>query len=239
VSGLVIVQPGQKLSTLSAVPGDFADWMLAGMGLAPELARVVRPHLGEPLPPPDGVAAVLVTGSSAMVTDADPWIESSAAWLADLVRRQRPVLGICFGHQLLARALGGEVRDNPNGIEIGTVTSQLTAAAAADPLFRGLPAQLAVQASHRQSVLRLPEGATRLAASAQDPNHAFRWGEQAWGVQFHPEFSPPIVRAYAEYYRPQLPAQGSDADRVLRAVRDTPAPPRLLRAFARRLASDR
>ncbi|MFM1891358.1 MAG: hypothetical protein RLZ44_435 [Pseudomonadota bacterium] len=236
MSGLVIVQPGQKLPTLSDVAGDFADWMLAGMGLAADRVRIVRPHLGEALPRPDAVSAVLVTGSSAMVTDGDPWIEASAAWLGDLVRRQLPVLGICFGHQLLAHALGGEVRDNPNGIEVGTVTTRLTPQAAADPLFRDLPAQFAVQASHRQAVLRLPAGAVRLAASAQDPNHAFRWGERAWGVQFHPEFDPRIVSAYADYYRPRLPAQGLDADAVIQAVTPTPEARRLLAAFVRSAA---
>lgn len=239
MSGLVIVQPGQKLQTLGDVTGDFADWMLAGMGLAADRARIVLPHLGEALPRPDAVSAVLVTGSSAMVTDPDPWIEASAAWLRELVRREVPVLGICFGHQLLAHALGGEVRDNPNGIEVGTVTTRLTPQAAADPLFSGLPAQVAVQASHRQSVLRLPEGAVRLAASAQDPNHAFRWGERAWGVQFHPEFDCRIVRGYADYYRPRLPAQGMDADTVIGEARETPEPPQLLRAFAHQLATVR
>lgn len=236
MSGLVVVQPGQKLDALAPVAGDFADWILAGMGLSAAAARLVRPHRGEALPAPATVSAAVVTGSSAMVTDGDAWIAVTAHWLRGVAERGVPVLGICFGHQLLAHALGGEVRNNPNGIEIGTVLTRLTAAAATDPLFAGLPSPLPVQASHRQSVLRLPAGATRLAASDQDPNHAFCWGGAAWGIQFHPEFDRAIVRAYAEHYRPQLPAQGTDADGVLAAALETPAAPRLLAAFAVRAA---
>ena len=231
MSALTVIQPGQKLATLEGVAGDFSDWVLGGMGLNPVNCRLVRPHLDEALPAPADVSAAVVTGSSAMVTDGDAWIETTAAWLRALAERGVPLLGICFGHQLLAYALGGEVRDNPNGIEIGTVRTHLTAAAADDPLFLGLPSSLPVQASHRQGVVRLPEGAVRLAASAQDPNHAFRWGECAWGVQFHPEFDRTIVSAYADYYRPRLPAQGMDADAVMAAATPTPEAARLLAGF--------
>src|SRR3546814_6485680 len=93
-----------------------------------------------------------------------------------------------YGHQLLAHALGGEVGDNPNGRKMGTVAVDLLPAAADDPLFTGLPDRFLAQATHQQSVLRAPEGATVLARSDHDDCHAFRWGEAAWGVQFHPEF---------------------------------------------------
>jgi GMP synthase (glutamine-hydrolysing) len=229
---LIIVQPGQKLPDLAEVDGDFADWMLAGMGWTRADTTVVKPHLDEPLPDPERVRAALVTGSSAMVTDGDPWIEASAEWLRVLVGLGVPVLGICFGHQLLAQALGGLVHDYPNGVEIGTVTSRLTQAATADPLFAGLSSPLQVQASHRQAVIELPDGALRLAASEQDPNHAFRYGGKAWGIQFHPEFDQAITRAYVEYYRADLEASGLSVETRLARVEDLNLPTQLLRRFA-------
>lgn len=227
---LVIVQPGQKLPALEDYPGDFADWVLRGMRLERPVAEVVRPHLEEPLPAaPD---AVVITGSSAMVTDGTPWIEATAAWLREQVSRAVPVLGICFGHQLLAHALGGEVRDNPQGVEVGTVTTQFSPVADADGLCIGLAGAQVVQASHRQSVVRLPRGAVLLAASAKDPCHAFRVGQCAWGLQFHPEFDRRIVTAYTHYYETSLQEQGENARVIAAAAQETPQAAALLTRFA-------
>ncbi len=227
---LVIVQPGRKLPDLAAVPGDFSDWVLDGMGLDVSAARVIFPQQGEPLPAPGTVGAAVVTGSGAMVTEQLPWMCDVAHWLRALVRRKVPVLGICFGHQLLAHALGGEVADNPAGVEVGTVTTRLTAAAADDRLFAGWPAQAKVQASHQQSVIRLPPEAVALAHSEQDPHHAFRFGSAAWGVQFHPEFDARIVAAYEHYYGQRLSPQYQTRQAAARA--ESPCGSAILKAFS-------
>ena len=133
-----------------------------------------------------------------MVTERRDWSERSAAWLRDAAQAGMPLFGICYGHQLLAHALGGEVGDNPAGREMGTIGLELHPHAEHDPLFAGLPAQFAAQATHLQTVLRAPEGATVLARSSQDDCHAFRWGDRAWGVQFHPEFSATHMRGYVQ-----------------------------------------
>src|SRR3546814_6422229 len=118
-----------------------------------------------------------------MVTERLDWSERSAQWLGDAARAGLPVMGICYGHQLLAHALGGEIGDNPAGRQMGTIELELQPAAAGDPLFAGLPQRFPAQATHLQSVLRAPEGATLLASSELDAFHEFRWGEAAWGVQ--------------------------------------------------------
>lgn len=227
----MVVQPGQKLDSLAAVPGDFSDWILAGMGLGPAKVPVLRPQLGDALPAAAEVEAAVITGSSAMVTERAPWMLATEAWLRELVALQRPVLGICFGHQLLAQALGGRVGDNPQGIEVGTVITRLTAAGRDDALFAGWPAEAPVQASHQQSVLDLPSGAVRLAASAQDPHHAFRVGRCAWGVQFHPEFDARIVAGYEAYYAPRLAQAYRRARRSAR--QESPSGNAVLARFAR------
>lgn len=231
----VIVQPGQKLPTLGQVDGDFSDWILSGMGHTCNGFPVIKPHLGEPLPDPALVTAAIVTGSGAMVDGGQEWIEPSAQWLRQLVEQDVPVLGICFGHQLLAHALGGSVADNPNGIEVGSVTTRLTPEAAHDPLFEGFPPKMRVQASHRQAVIALPRGAVRLAASHQDPNHAFRYGGNTWGVQFHPEFDRTITRAYIDYYRGDLENSGRAVEHMILSTEELYRPRRLLRRFERRI----
>ena len=230
---LTILQPGQKLPALAGYPGDFADWIMAGMGPEPKRARLVYPHRGDALPPADEPGAVVVTGSGAMVTAGDAWMQRSADWLAQAVAAGRPVLGICFGHQLLAHALGGRVLDNPRGVEVGTVPLALEPAAAGDPLFASLTEPLRVHVSHLQSVTVPPPGARRLASSELDPNQAFVCGERAWGVQFHPEFSAAVARAYLEFHSPTLHAQSRDPGALVAAIGDTPAGSRLLRNFAR------
>jgi GMP synthase (glutamine-hydrolysing) len=147
------------------------------------------------------------------------------------------VLGICYGHQLLAQALGGTVGRNPNGREIGTVEVRSLASAARDPLLGSWGAAGPAHVTHVESVLALPDGAVRLAESDLDPVQAFAVGERAWGVQFHPEFDAPIVRAYLEARRDKVRGEGRDPEALLGQIRETPGGPRLLRRFAELIRS--
>jgi GMP synthase (glutamine-hydrolysing) len=167
-----------------------------------------------------------------MVTDREPWSERAAAWLREVVDAGTPLLGICYGHQLLAHALGGVVGDNPLGREIGTVPLELRPEAARDPLLQVLTEGDPVHATHVQAVLSLPAGARHLAATAGDPHQAFAVADRAWGVQFHPEFDADVIRGYLAGRRERISAEGLDAEALLGAVRESPAGPRLLRRFA-------
>jgi GMP synthase (glutamine-hydrolysing) len=193
---LVIFKVGSTYPDIAAELGDFEHWIASGLhGDAPPVV-VVDPRAGDTLPEAAQVAGVIVTGSHSMVTDREPWSEQVADWLRGAVAAEVPVLGICYGHQLLAHALGGEVDNHPQGVELGTVEVERTAAADGDPLFATLPQRFAAQSAHRQSVRRLPEGAVLLAGNAFEPHHAYRVGQRAWGVQFHPEFSAAATAAY-------------------------------------------
>ena len=167
---LLILKPGRKPPALAPVAGDYGEWVAAGMRWPAGAVRIVAVDEGHPLPPPDTVAAAVVTGSAAMVTDAAGWMESTASWLRSAVAAELPVLGICFGHQLLARALGGRTAWNPAGVEVGVVEIALTEAADDDPLLSGMPSRFPACVSHRQSVLELPQGGVQLASSAMDAN---------------------------------------------------------------------
>ena len=229
---LLIVKTGCTFDSLLGRRGDYEDWIRDGLGLPGERVEIASVHEGDPLPPPGELAGAVVTGSSAMVSEREPWSERTAHWLATAVEAELPLLGICYGHQLLAHGLGGRVGVNPRGHEIGTVEVELRASARDDPLLGGFAGPLCVQATHVESALELPAAARLLAASAGDPHHAFAVGRLAWGVQFHPEFDADITRAYIEERREILRAEGLDPERLHRETRDSEHGRRLLRRFA-------
>lgn len=228
----LIIETGQPVPSMRR-HGTFPHWIRTAAELHRRDAHVVNVEADVPLPDAGRFAGVIVTGSGAMVTERLDWSERSAAWLGDAARAGVPVFGICYGHQLLAHALGGEVGDNPRGREMGTARIDLLGTASGDPLLAGLPNRFAAQATHLQSVLRVPDGATVLATSSLDACHAFRWGKAAWGVQFHPEFSVTHMRGYVRARAEALAREGFDAVVVERALAAAPVARRVLRRFVR------
>ncbi|WP_268244944.1 glutamine amidotransferase [Cognatilysobacter bugurensis] len=228
----LIIETGQPVASMRRHRG-FPHWIRVAAGLGADEAVAVDVQRGDALPSRDGFAGVIVTGSGAMVTDREPWSEATAQWLRDAARAGLPLFGICYGHQLIAHALGGEVGWHPDGREMGTVELELHDTALHDPLFTGLPERFAAQATHLQTVLRAPQGATVLARSVHDACHAFRWGDRTWGVQFHPEFSTVHMRGYVRARRDALRNEGHCPHAVARTVSATPHARRVLRRFVR------
>lgn len=219
---LLIVKLGDTHADIAATLGDFEHWFIDGLGPITRPVQVVDPRQGEPLPDAATLAGAILTGSHSMVSEREPWSEQTAHWLRQAVPAGLPVLGVCYGHQLLAHAMGGEVDYHPQGIELGTISVELAPEAQTDPLLQGLPATFGAQSAHRQSVRRLPDGAVPLAGNPFEPHHAFRIGPQAWGVQFHPEFSAAATQAYVRAIGPGEPPR----------VADTPEAASLLPRFA-------
>jgi GMP synthase (glutamine-hydrolysing) len=228
----LILETGQPVASMRR-HGGFPHWIRVAAGLERDDAVVAKVERGEALPPREGFAGVIVTGSAAMVTEHRDWSERSADWLRDAAHAGMPLFGICYGHQLLAHALGGEVGDNPAGREMGTIDLELDPQAGDDPLFAGMPAQFPAQVTHLQTVLRVPEGATVLAKSAQDRCHAFRWRSQAWGVQFHPEFSTTHMRGYVRARQDALAREGRCPKQLTRAISAAPLARKVLQRFVR------
>ncbi len=228
---VLIVLLNDTLGDLARRRGELPDWIAKGLRLPARMLAVVDPRGGAGLPSPHGLAGVVVTGSTAMVTDREEWSQRTAAWLHVVVAADVPVLGICYGHQLLACAMGGHVDYNPKGREFGTVEVRLLPEAADDILLSHLPPVFRAQASHSQSVLRLPDGAVPLAANGHDRHHAFRLGRAAWGVQFHPEFDADIVRAIARARDESLRADGLCPETIIAAIEETPEAASVLARF--------
>lgn len=232
---VLIVKTGSTVPSIPPERGDFEHWISTGMGLVAPQYRVVDVRAGERLPEPGEVAGIVVTGSAAMVTEALPWSEAAAQWLQQAVAQSVPVLGICYGHQLLAHALGGKVDFHAGGREIGTTMVTLTEAARHDALFAALPESFPVNVSHMQTVVTLPPQAVVLATNGFEPFHAVRFREQAWGVQFHPEFAADVMHAYLQDRHSQLVAEGFDPAVLEQQVAETPVAGSLLRRFVRLL----
>ncbi|HEY9094433.1 MAG TPA: glutamine amidotransferase [Hydrogenophaga sp.] len=231
---LLILKVGQTHNAIRERLGDFDDWIAAGLRSGGAQAiSTVDPRQGGALPTPDSVSGVVISGSHAMVSDREAWSEALVPWLRQAVSSELPVLGICYGHQLLAHALGGEVIHHPDGVELGMIEVQQRVDAQEDPLFAALPGSFDALSVHWQSVSRLPEGAVWLASSAHEPHHAFRAGRCAWGVQFHPEFSVDALRAYLDGLGQAQVRQGLDLAAIASQMKPTPVAASVLAQFAR------
>jgi GMP synthase (glutamine-hydrolysing) len=177
------------------------------------------------------LAGIVITGSHSMVSHADPWSEALKPWLQEALANDTPMLGVCYGHQLMAAAFGGVSDYHPAGRESGTRTVRLTQAGQQDPLFSQLPESFTAHLSHAQSVMQAPPGCTVLAHNSHDAHQALRYGLRQWSVQFHPEFTVPVMRAYIERQRAALRDQGEDPENLLADVTDCPEATSLLRRF--------
>lgn len=230
---ILIIKTGNTIPSLLAEQEDFEDWFIRGSGLDSSRFICCAVDMGEALPAIEDVAAAIVTGSPAYVTDLAPWNEIAADYLRELHRTQKPILGVCYGHQLLAWAFGGEVGFHPGGREIGTVEVELTQEAASDVLFAEMPTQFSVQASHLQTVLSLPDKAVLLAKNGFDAHHAFRLGSSTWGIQFHPEFSAQVMSTYIRERSDDITKEGLNVEELLARVKATPVSAGLLRQFSK------
>jgi len=163
-------------------PGVFGS-LLAGCGAS---VRVARLHRGEPLPSPGDIDAAFSMGGPMNVYEelAHPFLRDEDRFLTEAAERGLPVLGICLGAQLIAKAAGAAVTRNPVR-EVGWGTVTLTEAGERDALFRELPDLLPVLQWH-EDTFAIPAGATLLATGTECRNQAFRH-RNSWGLQFHLE----------------------------------------------------
>ncbi|MBX5483304.1 MAG: glutamine amidotransferase [Myxococcaceae bacterium] len=244
MSRVLLLKCGTANPAVSARLGDYDRWFVQAFGGEGHHFEVWQAWLGEKAPRADSFDAVIATGSPLSVTAFSPWMQDAAGWLLDAAGAGVPVLGVCFGHQLLAHALGAHVARNPNGREIGTITCELTNAGAADPLFEGVRSSFAVQATHEDVVDRWPDTLRPLAKNANTALQAFAFGEHVRAVQFHPEIDAAAIKALIEARTSRLEAEararGADPKEHLRAlyagIRPTPSGPQILKNFLRHFA---
>lgn len=170
-----------------------------------------RAHLGAPLPAgPDGYGGIVILGGeqNALADDACPWFPELLALTRAFGESDRPVLGICLGAQLVARAWGGRnILARP--VEFGWREVRPTEAGRGDPVLAGLGSGSPVFHWH-EDTFTLPPGAAHLASSDMTELQAFRLGRATYGVQFHFEADRPLVEEWSAQFAPTISGYAPD-----------------------------
>jgi len=229
--------------------------------------RLCRPYAGDAVPEVVGVDGLIVLGGHMGAYDDDvaPWLPATRQLLRSAVATGVPTLGVCLGAQLLAVACGGRVEVGRAGIEAGVVDVWWRPEADADLIFGAAPAvnddlttapplpgptstptaagstaprSTAGPSMHLDAVVELPPGAVWLGETCHYPHQAFRVGDRAWGVQFHPEVSLAVFTAWGHEHDAEWAGWGLDGDEVVAqlGVRDAEVSAGG-RALARRFAA--
>lgn len=239
---LCLYVTGTPAARVAERHGTFVDWF--GCLLAEHDVQVeVFDGTGGRLPEDRGrFAGFVLTGSPASLTTPEPWMDAARALVVEAYVSHTPLLGVCFGHQLIGSAFGSVVVRNPGGWQMAAHPVELTARGRIDPLFEGVPERFHALFSHQDvvdpaTISRASElevlagnGKARIAAVAAGP-----WVR---GVQFHPELTADISRSCVEMRRDELEreclahgAAHEHPDELLRTLRDTPESQRVLHNF--------
>ena len=192
--------------------GAIRPW-LAARGARIDTTRFFEP---DPAPPPADLDLLVVLGGPMSVNDTHlhPWLEAERGWIGEALAHGTPLLGVCLGAQLMARALGARVYPNTER-EIGWWP--IEPVSVDDPVFK-VPASLQVFHWHGET-FDLPEGAVHLARSAACAHQAFRIGARAIGLQFHVETTPDACEALIEHCPEDLrPGTFVQSEAALRAT---------------------
>jgi GMP synthase (glutamine-hydrolysing) len=233
---ILIMQTGDVPQIIGGL--DTFDAIFLGMADYRNREIVVRHVMFESMPESAAMfSGVIVTGSAAMVTDRTPWIENCAAWLKTAIEAETPVLGVCFGHQLVAQAFGGRVAYHPQGLELGTHEVRLNPEVDRCALFTGLPAVFKANMAHSQTVLVPPVQAVTVAASDHDPHQILMYGSKTATFQFHPEFNGALMKTYVQATTTGPETASGQAIKWGRPIEDTPVAASLLQRFIDNLIS--
>lgn len=227
---VLLLKTGDPLPVVRARRGPFQHWF-GPLLTRYDLRLAIWEAQTDERRPQGDFDAVIVTGSPSSVHHHEPWSERAAAWLADSAPHT-PILGVCYGHQLLAHALGGRSGPNPRGPEYGVVQVDVQP----DLLFEGFPRRMSVYQMHSDAVLELPPGARVLADNPVTSVQAFGVGDHIRAVQFHPEFDVDYLSAALGIRRERLElGHPGFTDRALEGLRDLPEQPQIIWNFLERI----
>lgn len=181
---LLGVRPGWKVTAFDLPKGEFPETL-------------------------EGFDGALIGGSPSSVHDEDAWIERLFGLIRGGLAAGVPLVGACFGHQAIAKALGGNVGPNPEGFVLGTAETQVVAPA---PWMEPV-ASFRLAAAHGEQVTELPPGAVVVGQTPGCPAAAYRVGGAVFATQYHPEMTPEFLAALVEEFAPQFPAEVGKAAR--------------------------
>lgn len=232
---LLVLRAGDAAAPVAARRGEFFSWIRreAEPVWTGDWAEHDVRDLEAPLPGIHDADGFIITGSSSNVTERAAWMLRTEGFIRELHAANVPLFGICFGHQMIAEALGGKVAKNPRGREIGTVHVRTHEHPSSEPILDGLPKVFTANATHVESVVTLPPGARVLAETDLEPHAVYALGETTKCVQFHPEIDGDAMRGYVDARAHLITAEGLDAEAIRGRSVDTPHGAETLRNFIR------
>jgi GMP synthase-like glutamine amidotransferase len=222
---IAILETGAPPAALAPVYGDYPSMFRALLGDGFETGTF-DVQAGE-LPDPAAFDGAIVTGSAAGVYEDHSWIPPLLDWIRSARGRLR-LVGVCFGHQAMAEALGGRVEKSDRGWGVGLHRYEV---ASSEPWMQPAAAALAIPVSHQDQVVAPPPDARVVLASAFTPFAGLAWGRDAISVQCHPEFSPAYAGALVEGRAGRIPP--TVASEALASLK-TPDDRHVLAAWIRR-----
>jgi GMP synthase (glutamine-hydrolysing) len=234
---IIVLRAGDVAAPVAVHHGEFFSWIRREVGdtwTGEWIEHDIRQD--SPLPGPRDADGFIISGSSSSVTERAPWMLRTEALVREIAAAGTPLFGICFGHQIVAQALGGRVAKNPRGREIGTHSVRLLPHSPRDTMFAALPAgarRFRANHTHVDSVVELPPGAVVVAETDKEPHAAYAIGERVKCVQFHPEINGITMRGYVEARAHLIEAEGDNPRAILEEVTDAPEGASTLRSFVR------
>lgn len=229
---ILIVKTGSTFASVQQKFGDYEDMLIKASGIEQSLVDIFDAK-DESLtfPTPDSYSGIIITGSHDMITFNDDWMQDLKEWILTITDTNTPTLGICFGHQAMAEALGGKVDYRDWGPEVGYVKVKFESEAYNDKLFSCMYDKASVYQYHAQSVIDIPNNAVLLASNNIDFNQVLRYNNHMWSCQFHPEFTDEILNEYININALHLTSEGLDPYELITRLQPDEAGVKLLKRF--------
>jgi len=204
---LALYVVGEAPAEVAVKHGDYRDWFERLTAAHGAHLEVIDGRAGAPVDP-RAYAGLVVSGSAASLTSPEPWMDIALDVLGRAREAGTPVLGVCFGHQLIGVFAGARVVENPRGWEYATTVVELSDRGRRDPLFADLGPTLSANQAHRDEIApaTIGSGLEVLAGNQRSPVQAIALGDSIRGVQFHPEFTGEVMASYLALRRDDLRA---------------------------------
>ena len=193
---LLIISAGPGLDEIRNIYGHAIDWISSFINDASLEIHISHIYKNEDFDH-SGYDAWIITGSASSVLDNDNWISNLKNKIKYAYKTSIPLLGICFGHQIISEALGGKVVHNIKGWELGAYKIDFNQKGRDSLLFNGIDSNDYFYFSHEDIVSKLPPSAVELASNNMGLQ-SYSINDRIFGVQFHPEFSFDVIRKYVE-----------------------------------------
>ena len=204
---VVVTQPSGSLESIGLT--DYTEWFAEALAIDRKRISAIN-AIEEPLPSTVPHSGIIIGGSSHSIYESLPWMQRLQEFIRAMAEQEKPMLGVCFGHQAIAMAFGGTVEKGVHGRELGATEIELTPEGRQDRLFEDLPARLTIATSHADALTALPHtgNVTVLANNKTYPYQALAVGNNIRTIQPHPEITCDILTTLAQARKDTLIQEG-------------------------------